>query len=154
VSCPAKEQLATVLIVEDDDVMRRHFERAVAEHPQLSLFASAGNCKACRELLQNRPDIMLVDLGLPDGDGVDLIRTLKLHHPAAEAMVITVFDEEEKVLGAIRAGASGYLLKDMLKEDIGAAILDVLHGGSPVSPSIARYILTAMADSTEEKIVK
>jgi len=144
VSCPAKEQLATVLIVEDDELMRRHFERAVAEHPQLSLFASVGNCKACRELLRNRPDIMLVDLGLPDGDGVSLIRQLKSMHPSSEAMVVSVFAEEEKVVGAIRAGASGYLLKDMLKEDIGSSIMEVLGGGSPISPSIARYILKAL----------
>jgi DNA-binding NarL/FixJ family response regulator len=144
VSCPAEEQLATVLIVEDDELMRQHFERAVAEHPQLRLFGSVGSCKACRDLLHNRPDIMLVDLGLPDGNGTSLIRQLKSIHPSAEAIVVSVFAEEEKVVGAIRAGASGYLLKDMLKEDIGERIMDVLNGGSPISPSIARYILKAL----------
>jgi len=125
--------------------MRQHFERAVDAHPGLSLFGSAGSCKACRELLHNRPDVMLVDLGLPDGHGTDLIRQLKCMHPSAEAMVVSVFAEEDKVVGAIRAGASGYLLKDMLKEDIGASIIEVLHGGSPISPSIARYILKALS---------
>jgi len=126
--------------------MRTHFELAVAAHPGLTLFGSVGSCEACRELLQNRPDVMLVDLGLPDGDGTSLIRQLKSMHPSAEAMVVSVFAEEEKVVGAIRAGASGYLLKDMLKEDIGASIMEVLHGGSPISPSIARYILKALSE--------
>ncbi len=141
----ATGRVATVLIVEDDVLMRQHFERAVEAHPQLSLFGSVGSCKACRELLQNRPDMMLVDLGLPDGDGTTLIRQLKSMHPSAEAMVVSVFAEEEKVVGAIRAGASDYLLKDMLKEDIGTSIMEVLGGGSPISPSIARYILKALS---------
>jgi len=141
---PIARRVATVLIVEDDMLMRQHFERAVTGHPGLSLFGSVGNCKACLALLQSRPDIMLVDLGLPDGNGVTLIRQLKSLHPSAEAIVVSVFAEEEKVVGAIRAGASGYLLKDMLKEDIGASIMDVINGGSPISPSIARYILNAL----------
>ncbi len=132
--------------------MRQHFELAVAVHPQLSLLASVSNCKACHEvLLKNGPDIMLVDLGLPDGHGADLIRRLKSMYPSAEAMVVSVFAEEDKVVGAIRAGASGYLLKDMLKEDIGACILDVLNGGSPISPSIARYILKALNTSADNE---
>jgi len=143
--------IATVLIVEDDALMRQHFERAVAEHPQLRLFGSVGSCKACRDLLHNRPDIMLVDLGLPDGDGASLIRYLKSIHPSSEAMVVSVFAEEKKVVGAIRAGASGYLLKDMFKEDIGISILDVLNGGSPISPSIARYILKALSTQESSK---
>jgi len=124
--------------------MRQHFELAVKLHPGLELFGSVGSCKACRALLKNKPDMMLVDLGLPDGNGTDLIRQLKCMHPSAEVMVVSVFAEEDKVVGAIRAGASGYLLKDMLNEDIGACIIDVLNGGSPISPSIARYILKAL----------
>ncbi len=138
------EKTASVLVVEDDPLMRRHFEFAVEAHPGLSLFGSVGSCRACRELLKNRPDIMLVDLGLPDGNGADLIRQLKSMHPSSEAIVVSVFAEEDRVVAAIRAGASGYLLKDMLKEDIGASIMDVLNGGSPISPSIARYILKAL----------
>jgi len=146
VTTPEKIDAASVLIVEDDALMRQHFEIAVSAHPQLSLLASVGSCKACHEiLLQHGPDIMLVDLGLPDGHGADLIRQLKSMYPSAEAMVVSVFAEEEKVVGAIRAGASGYLLKDMLKDDIGRCIIDVLNGGSPISPSIARYILKALS---------
>jgi len=136
---------AKVLIVEDDVVLRHHFERAVDVHPLLVLVGSAGNCRACEAMLPLPVDIMLVDLGLPDGDGIGLIRLLKARHPSAEAMVVSVFAEERKVVAAIRAGASGYLLKDMLSEDIGDAIMDVLAGGSPISPSIARYILKALS---------
>lgn len=136
---------AKVLIVEDDAVLRRHFERAVEIHPLFALVDAVGNCRQCEALLALPIDIMLVDLGLPDGNGVDLIRKLKVSHPDAEAMVVSVFAEEKKVVSAIRAGASGYLLKDMLSEDIGEAMLEVLAGGSPISPSIARYILKALS---------
>jgi len=138
--CPAK-----VLIVEDDSVLRRHFEQAVVVHPLLVLVGAVGDCRGCEALLHLPIDAMLVDLGLPDGDGISLIRQLKIRHPAAEAMVVSVFADERKVVAAIRAGASGYLLKDMLREDIGDAIIDVLAGGSPISPSIARYILKALS---------
>ncbi len=149
------DKLIAVLIIEDDSMMRRHFERVIAEHPRLTLFGSAGDCKAGLKLLQKRPDVMLVDLGLPDGNGMSLIRELKSVYPSSEAIVVSIFTEEEKVVGAIRAGASGYLLKDMPTEDIGASIIDVFQGGSPINPSIARYILRAVSgrreDSDEEK---
>ncbi|PJA25928.1 MAG: DNA-binding response regulator [Alphaproteobacteria bacterium CG_4_10_14_0_2_um_filter_63_37] len=134
-----------VLIVEDDAVLRRHFERAIDANPNLSLLGSVGSHRQAELLLNHRPDVMLVDLGLPDGDGIDLIRQLKAIHPAAESLVVSVFAEEDKVVAAIRAGASGYLLKDMLSQDIGETILEVLGGASPISPSIARYILKALS---------
>ncbi len=143
--------MAAVLIVEDDLLMRRRFVRAVNEHPQLNLLGEAGCCRDARALLLQKPDLLLVDLGLPDGNGTSLIRQLKSIHPAAEAMVVSVFAEEEKVVGAIRSGASGYLLKDMLLEEIGDAMIDVLQGGSPISPSIARYILKAVGQSEGEQ---
>lgn len=87
------------------------------------------------------PDVLLTDLGLPDGNGADLIREASLAHPRMRIMVITVFGDESHVMDAMLAGATGYLLKDASDREIGQAILDLLGGGSPISPGAARYLL-------------
>lgn len=138
------EKTASVLVVEDDALIRQHFERAVNQQTGLTLLGSAGSCEEAHPLLELKPDVMLVDLGLPDGSGISLIRQLKLIYPAAETLVVSVFTDEEKVVEAIRAGASGYLIKDSGLDEIGEIINDVLHGASPVSASIARYLLKAL----------
>ena len=88
-----------------------------------------------------RPDVLLVDIGLPSGSGITLIRHVRAHLPHCEAMVVTVFAEEQGVLACIQAGATGYLLKDATGERIAAAIHELRDGGSPISPSIARRVL-------------
>lgn len=118
---------------------------------------SVGSCSEAMPFLAEKPDVLLVDIGLPDGSGISLIRRLKALHPEGEALVVSVFTEEAKVVEAIRAGASGYLLKDTLLDEIGDIINDVLQGASPVSASIARYLLKALktdvpAEQADEKI--
>jgi len=131
----------TVLIVEDDPLTRRRLEAAVASVPTLRLSSSAGTVAEGLGGLQATPDVMLVDLDLPDGSGVDLIRETKRAGGATHAMVITVFADEQHVMQAIEAGAQGYLLKDGSAEYIARSIEDLLAGGSPISPPIARYLL-------------
>jgi DNA-binding NarL/FixJ family response regulator len=132
----------SVLLVEDDAHTREHLARAVRANAALELIGQAGSCAEARELLARRaPEVLLTDLGLPDGSGIELIRELRARHPDALAMVITVFGDEGSVLSAIAAGASGYLLKDATSEQIGEAIVQLVAGGSPISPSIARHLL-------------
>ena len=85
--------------------------------------------------------MLLTDLELPDGNGVELIRELRARAPEALAMVITVLGDDESVLAAVEAGASGYLLKGGPGAQVGPAILELLAGGSPMSASIARAVL-------------
>jgi len=95
-----------------------------------------------RELLTERvPTVLLTDLGLPDGNGIELIRASRALDPAPLPMVITVFGDERSVVSALEAGAIGYLLKDGSSEQVGQAILDLIGGGSPISPPIARHLL-------------
>ncbi len=132
----------SVLLVEDDPHTRAHLARAVRAHAELDLIGEAASCAEARELLARRtPEVLLTDLGLPDGSGIELIRELRARHPDALAMVITVFGDEGSVLSAIAAGATGYLLKDGTSEQIGEAIAALLAGGAPISPSIARHLL-------------
>jgi DNA-binding NarL/FixJ family response regulator len=142
---PSRTPMSTrhgVLLVEDDEHTRERLARAVAEHPALELLAAVGSCaEARRELDRRQPAVLLTDLGLPDGDGVELIREVRRRGFKTEAMVVTIFGDEQHVVTAIEAGAMGYLLKDGSPDYIGQSILDMLAGGSPISPPIARYLL-------------
>lgn len=139
----------SVLIVEDDPPTRKRLEAAVAAVPELELMSSTGSAREARAALRGAPDVMLVDLGLPDGNGIDLIREAKRLASRTRAMVITVFADEQHVMGAIRAGAQGYLLKDGSAEYIARSIEDLLAGGSPISPPIARYLLQSLQQAPE-----
>jgi DNA-binding NarL/FixJ family response regulator len=131
-----------VILVEDDDYTRERLARAIAAHPDLRLLGTAASCDAGRALLaRGGIDVLITDLGLPDGSGVDLIRASRDLDPSPLALVITVFGDESHVIAAIEAGAMGYLLKDGTADYIGASILEMIAGGSPISPPIARYLL-------------
>lgn len=131
-----------VLLVEDDPNTRERLAEAVVAHPELALQGAVGSCAAARsELARAIPAVLLTDLGLPDGDGTDLIRELRQEKLPTLPMVITVFGDEKHVVAAIEAGALGYLLKDGSPEYVGRSILELVAGGSPVSPAIARYLL-------------
>ncbi len=107
------------------------------------LLESTSTLCAARQVIANSwPDVLLVDLGLPDGDGTELIREVSTSQNPCEIMVITVFGDEKHVLRAIEAGASGYLLKEEDSEQIGRSIRQLVQGGSPISASIARHLLT------------
>lgn len=93
------------------------------------------------ELEKVSPDVLLTDLGLPDGHGTTLIRTARNKDEGIEIMVVSVFADERNVLDAIEAGATGYLLKDGNADYIAESILQLMAGGSPISPSIARHLL-------------
>jgi DNA-binding NarL/FixJ family response regulator len=131
----------TVMIVEDDPPTRKRLEVAVAAVPGLRVATSTGSAAEARAALRTAPDVMLVDIGLPDGNGLDLIREAQQLAAHTRAMVITVFADEGHVMEAIKAGAKGYLLKDGSADYIGQSIADLIAGGSPISPSIARYLL-------------
>jgi DNA-binding NarL/FixJ family response regulator len=131
-----------VFIVEDDQLTRDSLRARVEAHPRLRVGAAVGTAAdGLAALAVARPDVLLVDLGLPDGSGIDVIRGALRRYPGLAIMVITVFGNEQRVVGAIQAGASGYLLKDDATHEIGMAIELLLGGGSPISPAIARHLI-------------
>lgn len=133
---------ASVLIVEDDDSTRERFARVIDGHPQLDLLDDTADfSSASKLLLELSPDVLLTDLDLPDGDGVDLIREINTQGLDTETIVISVFGDERHVIRAIEAGAGGYLLKDGGAEQITGAIFQLLNGGAPISPAIAKHLL-------------
>lgn len=131
-----------ILLVEDDANTRERLQRSLSQHPDLEVIGVAADCAQARACLaQQIPDALLVDLGLPDGSGTDLIREVDRLQPAPLAMVITAFGDEAHVIDAITAGACAYVLKDASSREITQAILDMRAGGSPISAAVARYVL-------------
>ncbi len=131
-----------VAIVEDDAVLSERYRELIASAGDMRLeWTASGAAEALRRLAGEAPDVMLVDLGLPDGSGLDVIRGARARSPECEVMVVSVFGDEEHVVAAIAAGASGYLLKDALADSFLGTIRELRAGGSPISPSIARIIL-------------
>ncbi len=146
--------MKTILIVEDSEATRKRLEDAVINGGRFELSGSVSTYADALEFIRNTPpDILLTDLDLPDGNGVDLIKLINL--PAVKtqlAIVITVFGDGYHVIEALKAGASGYLLKDDDYMDINEAISQMVEGGAPISPSIARYLLNelSIADPSNE----
>ena len=131
-----------VLIVEDEPELLLKFATAVQSDPLLALAGAVPTGKAGMALLDAlKPDVLLVDLGLPDVSGIDVIRHSALHHPNTDVLVVTMFGDDQHVLASIEAGATGYLLKDALADRICVSIHELRAGGSPITPSIARKVL-------------
>ena len=131
-----------VMVVEDDARLRAHFQATLEASAQIELLARADcGAAALTALAEFTPDVLLVDLGLPDMSGLEVIRACARLHPHCDIMVISVFGDERHVLQSIEAGATGYLLKDALPDDLIAQIRSIHAGGSPISPVIARQLL-------------
>ncbi len=131
-----------VAIIEDDPAMRDLLSNAVESCEDMMLTGSADNFAVASGMIEaGGYDVLLCDLGLPDGNGVDLIRQEALTARDTDILVITVFANQNKVLDAVRAGARGYMLKDERIEDCMEAIRNIRRGGSPISPIIARQLL-------------
>jgi DNA-binding NarL/FixJ family response regulator len=134
--------LCRILLVEDDGPVRDRLARIIGEWPGGQLVASCATlAEATAAIRGNAIDLLITDLNLPDGHGVQAIRMLRSQQPDSEAMVISVLADDRNVIEAIEAGASGYLLKDSDPINIIDAIADLLAGRSPISSAIARTIV-------------
>jgi DNA-binding NarL/FixJ family response regulator len=131
-----------MLLLEDDAPLRQRFESILSDWRGGHLVASCGTLGEAMAVLRREAiDLLITDLRLPDGHGIQCIRHLRALHPQAEAMVISVLADKDVVIAAIEAGATGYLLKDVGADDLIAAIEELRAGGSPISSSIARVIV-------------
>ncbi len=141
-------QVWRVLVVEDDAQMRDFFAASVSRCAGLQLVGSVGSVAEARAWLDNDAnmvDVLLTDLGLPDGSGLEVIRHATRLHPRCEPLVISLFGDEDNVLASIEAGALGYIHKDSAPDDIAQTILEMKDGASPISPMIARKVLSKYA---------
>jgi len=134
-------------IVEDDPLLRENLKMLLGGEPGITIVGVYPSAEAVLDGIGNsQADVVLCDLGLPGMSGVELIRRMKTDFPTLEIMAHTVFDDKENVFSAIRAGASGYLLKGISPREIVEAIYTLHKGGSPMSPKIARKVIREFHD--------
>jgi DNA-binding NarL/FixJ family response regulator len=133
----------TIAIVEDMAVTMARFSAAIAVHE--GRFSLLKTCALGGDMIQwlgkHSPDVLLVDLGLPDMSGLDVIRQCRTLSPRSDIMVISMFGDEQNMLSAFEAGATGYLLKDGSEQELAQHIVHLHAGGSPMSPFIARQLI-------------
>lgn len=134
-----------VAIVEDEPATRAALVQRLSATLKFELLFEADSLRSARASLRAlTPDVLIVDLGLPDGSGLDLIAELSERCPALATLVLTVFGDEQKLIRAFERGARGYLLKDETSIGLVDAIEQILAGGAPISPAIARFLVSRL----------
>ncbi|MDT3381434.1 response regulator [Labrys portucalensis] len=150
-SAQAPQPIVRVAVVEDDPAALERITAALEAAPDISVTASAPNTATGKTLIDKGGfDVLLCDLGLPDGSGIGLIRYAAQKYADVDIMVITIFADQDKVLESIKAGARGYLLKDERFDSFAESIREVRRGGSPISPVIARQLLKEFQPREQE----
>ena len=131
-----------VAIVEDNNTLRRSLCNLVNQTEGMLCVASLENLlNVVSEFRKKLPDIVLMDIGLPNISGIEGVRTVKENFENIQVLMFTVFEDDEKIFEAIKAGASGYLLKKSSPEEIIEAIRSLYVGGAPMSANIARKVI-------------
>ncbi|HEX5745685.1 MAG TPA: response regulator transcription factor [Archangium sp.] len=131
-----------VFVVEDQTKILKNQLRLLESNQDITIVGTALSGEAAlEEVPRVTPDVLLLDLGLPRMSGIDVTREVKARWPQVEILIFTIFDEEDKVLEAVKAGASGYLLKGTPADKIIEAIKEVRAGGTVIQPSLARRLL-------------
>ncbi|HEX6192153.1 MAG TPA: response regulator transcription factor [Chitinophagaceae bacterium] len=133
-----------VAVVEDNHTLRNTLQSLFNRTEGMQCVCALPNLlNVVSDISGNEPDIVLMDIDLPDISGIEGVRTIKNNFPKVQIMMFTVFEDDEKIFAAIRTGASGYLLKKAAAAEIIAAVQDLYHGGAPMSSSIARKVVQA-----------
>jgi DNA-binding NarL/FixJ family response regulator len=133
-----------ISIVEDDEPTRRILADVIRSTAGLELLSHYGDtAQALDSLPKDKPDVVLMDINLIGATGVDCVRHLKPLLPATQFLMLTVYEDSDHIFAALAAGATGYLLKDTTREELLAAIHQITQGGSPMSGSIARRVVSS-----------
>ncbi|HET9112183.1 MAG TPA: response regulator transcription factor [Ktedonobacterales bacterium] len=131
-----------ILVADDHPIVRDGLVAVLNTQPDFTVIGEAGTgAEVVRRVAELAPDVLLLDLEMPEGDGVEALQFIQAQGATTRAIVFTAFDTDERILAAIRAGAQGYLLKGIPREDIFRAIRTVSAGGSLLSPVIASRLL-------------
>ena len=137
-----------VILIEEDAHIRSVVGQELGLDPRTNLVATAGNLREGKNLIANYAfDVMLLDLNLQDGMSFELLKYMKLHRPAAEAIVISMMDDAENAITAFDLGASGYIVKNSWFGNFAQAVLQVANGGAFISPSLARRLIKKLTHS-------
>jgi len=137
---------ARVIIVEDDERLRAYAKGALAAAADVAVVGDAGTLAEGLALVDLMPDLALLDLGLPDGSGISVIEAIRARVPACKVLVFTVFEDRASVLGTLKAGADGYILKDTSADMVLGHVRATLAGETPISARAAGHLLSLVRD--------
>jgi DNA-binding NarL/FixJ family response regulator len=145
--------MKTALVVEDlPDIRDWLADMARSAFPDLRVVAAARREEGLAWVHREAFDLALVDLGLPDGSGIDVVGALRAHQPQAVSVVVTIYDDDDHLFPALQAGAFGYLLKEQPRETLVAQLLRIVQGEPPLSPPIARRVLSYFAAAPGQRM--
>lgn len=142
--------MVRVLIFEDNDLLRESLSSLVCANKEFDLAGAYANVlSVTKNVAELTPDVVLMDIDMPGTNGIEAVRELRVVYKKLPIVMLTVFDDNNNVLQAIKAGASGYLLKKHISTKLFSAIDEVLEGGAPMSPTIARMVIASMQKPSE-----
>lgn len=142
---PTPGRKVRVLIADDHLVVRLGLRVLLDIHPEIEVIGETGTGQeTLKHVLSGRPDVVLLDLRMPDLDGLEVCRRLKHETPSPAVLFLTSYADDQTILAAIEAGADGYLLKAIAGQDIPSAILTVASGGSVLDPVVTRRVLDSV----------
>jgi DNA-binding NarL/FixJ family response regulator len=134
-----------ILIVDDQEVVRQGLATLLTYHTDLEIIGQASNGnQACDQARELKPDVILMDIRMPELDGIAATETIVRENPATKVLILTTFDEDDLIIKALKAGASGYLLKDANSERIASGIRTVFDGGMMLAPSAASKVVSRL----------
>jgi DNA-binding NarL/FixJ family response regulator len=140
-----------ILVADDHPVVRDGLVAILGTRPDFEVVGEAGTGREAVEQYQAlAPDVVFLDLEMPEMDGVAVLRALRRHDPNVKVIIFTAFDTDERIVDAVRAGAAGYLLKGSPREDVFRAVQVVYAGGSLLQPVVASKLIRSMSQSKEE----
>jgi DNA-binding NarL/FixJ family response regulator len=140
------EETIRILLVDDQRLMREGLRILLELEPDLEIVGEAGNGEAALGAYERlKPDVVLMDVRMPGMDGVEATWRLRERWPGARIIILTTFDDDEYVFEGLRAGAQGYLLKDVSGRDLAEAVRTVAAGGALIEPSVARKVVAEFA---------
>ena len=143
-----------ILVYDDSDVIRESLRTLLFEEPGFEVIAMLANAETVEtDISQLKPDVVLMDIDMPEVNGVEAVKRIRKLNPQLPIIMLTVFDDNENIFKAIYAGASGYILKRYVTVEIVAAIHNVLSGGAPMTGTVAKKVLQMLpvAVSVEEE---
>lgn len=139
-----------VAVVEDDDEIRANLGHRIGSNPAFRLLRSYGDAEtALADLPRHKPDVVLMDINLPGMDGIECVRELKAKMPKTQFVMLTVYEDSNRLFKSLVAGASGYLLKRTPPAKLAIAIREAHQGGSPMTPQIARQVVQYFQQARE-----
>jgi DNA-binding NarL/FixJ family response regulator len=139
-------EIIRILIVDDQLLLRQGLQTLLEMEPDIQIIGQAGDGHAAFEMVaQHLPDVVLMDIRMPRLNGVQATKQIREKFPQTQVIILTTFDDDEYVFEGLRAGAMGYLLKDVSAEELTDAIRRVAHGEALIQPSIARKVVSEFA---------